>query len=176
MQPQVPKMYSLTSLQQDFPDELPSWDFSQDVLGGLEQFMDSASSLASSEVADAEMREAIAAAPAAAEPSTSQAAVGNLSKRASSSLLGGPETRKQKQNRHAQQRFRQRQKVQALPIYLRGVAPRTVAYRCMLVQSPAQSQMHLAICTHVECRVRVQLLRLKALLLELLLPSVVCVA
>lgn len=168
-------MYSLTSLQQDFPDELPSWDFSQDVLGGLEQFVDSASSLAGSEAADAEMREAIAAAPATAEPSTLQAAAGNLPKRASSSPLGGPDTRKQKQNRQAQQRFRQRQKVQVMPTYLRGVAPLTIAYPCRHVQSPAQSQMHLAICTHVECRMPVQLWRLKTLLLELLLSSVVCV-
>ena len=114
MQPQLPTTYSLTSLRHDFPDELPSWDFSQDVLGGLEQFMDSASSLAGSEAADAEMREAIAAAPAAVEPSTSQTATETLPRRASGSLLGGPDIRKQKQNRQAQQRFRQRQKVQLL--------------------------------------------------------------
>ena len=123
MQPQSPTTYSLTSLRHDFPGELPSWDFSQDVFGDLEQFMDSASSLAGSEAADAEMREAIAAAPAAAEPSTSQTAAGNLPRRVSGSLLGGPDIRKQKQNRQAQQRFRQRQKVQLLLAYPRRWGP-----------------------------------------------------
>ncbi|DBA95755.1 TPA: hypothetical protein ACH3X1_001309 [Trebouxia sp. C0004] len=57
--------YNLMSLQQDFPDELPSWDFAEDVLGGFDQFLDVSSFSQVDESISAVRREQ---SPAAAEP------------------------------------------------------------------------------------------------------------
>ena len=50
--------YSLETLQQNFPEDLPSWDFSADVLGQFDHFLDSTTSLE-----DTTPHESIAPAP-----------------------------------------------------------------------------------------------------------------
>ncbi len=104
--------YSLMSLQQDMPDELPSWDFAEDVLGGFDQFLDVSSFSHVDEGTSAVRRVQAAAEPAG--PSVSDADELELepahASRPSSSR-SDPDGKKQRQNRQAQQRFRQRQRV-----------------------------------------------------------------
>lgn len=104
--------YSLMSLQQDIPDELPSWDFAEDVLGGFDQFLDVSNFSQVDEGTFIVGREQAAAEPAG--PSVSDADELELepahASRPSSSR-NDPEGKKQRQNRQAQQRFRQRQRV-----------------------------------------------------------------
>ena len=111
MQPQSPTAYSLTSLQQDLPDEFFAWDFSRDVLGGLDQFVDPASSLESSETPETDAAEASQTAAEPAGPSSSDTAPPVTA--TSRPRSGSAGLRKQRQNRLAQQRYRQRQKVTA---------------------------------------------------------------
>ena len=100
--------YSLMSLQRDIPDELPSWDFAEDVLGGFDQFLDVSSFPQVNEDTSAVRREQAPAAAEPAGPSVSDA--DELASRPSSSR-SDPDGKKQRQNRQAQQRFRQRQRV-----------------------------------------------------------------
>jgi len=102
--------YSLMSLQQDIPDELPSWDFAEDVLGGFDQFLDVNSISQIDESISAVRREQAPAAAEPAGPSISDADEPAHASRPSSSR-SDPDGKKQRQNRQAQQRFRQRQRV-----------------------------------------------------------------
>lgn len=114
--------HSVMSWQQDLPDELPSWDFSEDVLGGFEHFLDTATlseaDLIPGEVAhqaaQAEEGSALPAGPSILQ--TEVADQGELedpdsATGPSSSRLSSLDTKKQRQNRQAQARFRQRQRV-----------------------------------------------------------------
>lgn len=110
--------YNLMALQEDLPDELPSWAFEEDVLGGFEDFMDVN--------LDPDTLEGLDVA-AATESSTENASAGQEVSRpaavhASQELsTGQPPTdpsstgamRRQQKNREAQQRFRERQRVGA---------------------------------------------------------------
>ena len=106
--------YSLMSLQQDDPDELPSWDFAADVLGDFDQFLDTYGDLPAydDDVATAP-GQAVATAEPAGPSSTQPDAEGPAPADRPSSYrdehTGGG--KKQMQNRRAQQRFRQKQRV-----------------------------------------------------------------
>lgn len=103
--------YSLMSLQQDIPDELPSWDFAEDVLGGFDQFLDVSSFSQVNEGTSAVRREQAPAAAEPAGPSVSDADELEPARASRPSSSRDPDGKKQRQNRQAQQRFRQRQRV-----------------------------------------------------------------
>ncbi|KAL0024105.1 hypothetical protein WJX79_007265 [Trebouxia sp. C0005] len=102
--------YSLMSLQQDIPDELPSWDFAEDVLGGFDQFLDVSSFSQVNEGTSAVRREQAPAAAEPAGPSVSDADELEPARASRPSSSRDPDGKKQRQNRQAQQRFRQRQR------------------------------------------------------------------
>ena len=139
--------YSLMSLQQDIPEEVPRWDYSEDVLGNFEHFADTATGAQAFEGP-----EAVTAAGLLAEepagPSNLQPDPGGPSARVAGQRSGAAETRKQAQNRQAQQRFRQRQRVRicaqglsGTDLLILGTCPgdRT----CALQSSSQLSQAHL---------------------------------
>ncbi|KAL0055425.1 hypothetical protein WJX82_000314 [Trebouxia sp. C0006] len=103
--------YSLMSLQQDIPDDLPSWEFAEDVLGGFDQFLDVSSFSQLDEGTSAVTREQ---APVAAEPAGPSVSDADELEPAQasrpSSSRSDPDGKKQRQNRQSQQRFRQRQR------------------------------------------------------------------
>ena len=101
--------YSLESLQQEFefPEEIPSWDFSTDVLGHFDQFLDS---IATSESTDNQERSPSAAASEPEGPSTDQLS-NRPARGSSSSRVRSARVRRKRQNQLAQQRYRGRQKV-----------------------------------------------------------------
>ena len=102
-------LFNLQYLQQGFPEELPHWDLCEDVLDGLDQFLESSEILLNA-------RDAAGADPEHAALNTCSESQGRAQepvKRAWTSQSGPARVRKQTQNRHAQQRFRQRQKVSA---------------------------------------------------------------
>ena len=111
--------YSLMSLQQDDPDELPSWDFAADVLGDFEQFLDTPADLTAYDdgVATAPGQAVATAEPAS--PSSTQldaegpapASVVPAARPPSSRDEHAGAGKKQLQNRRAQQRFRHKQRV-----------------------------------------------------------------
>ncbi len=125
--------YSLMSLQRDIPDELPSWDFAEDVLGGFDQFLDVSSFSQVDEGTSAVRREQ---APTAAEPVGPSVSDADELEPAHasrpSSSRSDPDGKKQRQNRQAQQRFRQRQRVRFgctfTPVSLRSML------QCALIQ------------------------------------------
>ena len=103
------------SLEQDTPGEVPTWDYSEDVLGNFEHFADTATGAqALGDPADASFASILAQEPAG--PSNLQPDPGDPSGsgRVPSQRGGSTENRKQAQNRQAQQRFRQRQRVSQL--------------------------------------------------------------
>ena len=111
-----PATYSLMALEQDLPDELPSWAFEEDVLGGFDYFMDVDAPHEAFLEAEASIAGEEASVTASAGASTSGHAP--LTKQPSAnrppSVPAGsnaPATRKQRQNREAQARFRERQRV-----------------------------------------------------------------
>ena len=127
--------YSLMSLQQDDPDELPSWDFAADVLGDFDQFLDTRADLPGYDdgVATAPGQAVATAEPAdpssteldaELDPTPAAAAAPVPADRPSSS--GPPVSRdeyavpdkKQLQNRRAQQRFRHKQRVSLCSCHL----------------------------------------------------------
>lgn len=111
--------YSLMALQQDLPDELPSWAFEEDVLGGFEDFMDITFDPNALEGLETEAADEVGTENAPAGPELSGAASRHVSQQELSA--GDPATnpsnlstgvmRKQQKNREAQQRFRMRQRV-----------------------------------------------------------------
>ena len=112
--------HSVMSWQQDLPDELPSWDFSEDVLGGFEHFLDTATlseaDLIPGEVAyqaaQAEEGSALPAGPSILQTEVAdQGEIEDPDSGPSSARLSSPDAKKQRQNRQAQARFRQRQRV-----------------------------------------------------------------
>ncbi len=128
--------YSLMSLQQDIPDELPSWDFAEDVLGGFDQFLDVSSFSQVDESTSAVRREQ---APAAAEPAGPSVSDADELEPAHasrpSSSRSDQDGKKQRQNRQAQQRFRQRQRVRFgctfTPVSLRSM----LLLQCAFIQT-----------------------------------------
>lgn len=110
-------MYSLMALQEDLPDELPSWAFEEDVLGGFEDFMDINFDPALQGLDVAAVTES-----STQNASASQEVSRSTAVHASQELSAGtPPTnpsstgamRRQQKNREAQQRFRERQRVRA---------------------------------------------------------------
>ena len=108
--------YSLMWLQQDDPDELPSWDFAADVLGDFEQFLDTpADPPAYDDDVATTPGQAVATAESAGPSSTQPDAEGSAPaptdrpSRYRDEHAGAG--KKQMQNRRAQQRFRQKQRV-----------------------------------------------------------------
>ncbi|DBA98702.1 TPA: hypothetical protein ACH3X1_014478 [Trebouxia sp. C0004] len=142
-----PATYSLMCLQDEFPaDEFPahefpaevsSWDFSTNVLGGLDLCMKSTPSFEASEeffeghfdafdVPDATPELTGPITPTAAQPVS----------RAKSAWSCSAELRKQKKNRQAQQRFRKRQWARAEALEAQVTA--TMAHLQRLQQSQQQ--------------------------------------
>ena len=128
--------YSLMTLEQDLPDQLPSWAFEDDVLGGFGDFTDinldsetfqEDKFEASDELATVHAPagpETSVSAPAHAhalemQPSTHEPSAGRPPTDPSKSISGA--MRKQRQNREAQQRFRERQRVSDFAIEVRGL-------------------------------------------------------
>ena len=122
--------YSLMSLQQDDPDELPSWDFAADVLGDFDQFLDIPADLPAydDDVTTAPGPAVATAEPAGPssteldaelDPTPAGAGAGAPAPADRPSSSGPPVSRdehagpgrKQLQNRRAQQRFRHKQRV-----------------------------------------------------------------
>ena len=110
--------YNVASLQGDWPDDIPAWDFAQECFGTLEEYMHIGSIqlpvAGSIDVAEAAgvarhtPEEGPSSSSPADNPSSSSPAEGNprLPR-----TLKSPGRRRQAQNRSAQQRLRQRQKV-----------------------------------------------------------------
>lgn len=140
--------YSLMSLQQDIPDELPSWDFAEDVLGGFDQFLDVSSFSQVDRSTSAVGREQ---APAAAEPAGPSVSDADELEPAHasrpSSSRGDQDGKKQRQNRQAQQRFRQRQKVRFgytfTPVTLRSMHVLQCALKCTYTDRASSTQIDL---------------------------------
>ena len=128
--------YSLMSLQQDIPDDLPSWEFAEDVLGGFDQFLDVSSFSQLDEGTSAVTREQ---APVAAEPAGPSVSDADELEPAHASRPSDSRSdqdgRKQRQNRQAQQRFRQRQRVRFgctfTPVSLRSM----LLLQCAFIQT-----------------------------------------
>ena len=112
-------LYSLMALQEDLPDELPSWAFEEDVLGGFEDFMDMSFDPDELNASNAEAADerAVGNAPAGPEASSSAAVHASQELSASRPPTDPSSTgvmRRQQKNREAQQRFRERQRVGAI--------------------------------------------------------------
>ena len=113
--------YSLMALQQDLPNDLPSWAFEVDVLGGFEDFMDITFDPNALEGLEAEAADEVATGNAPADPELSGAASRDVSHAQQELSAGDPAAnpssansgvlRKQQKNREAQHRFRMRQRV-----------------------------------------------------------------
>ena len=129
--------YSLMSLQQDIPDDLPSWEFAEDVLGGFDQFLDVSSFSQLDEGTSAVTREQ---APVAAEPAGPSVSDADELEPAQasrpSSSRSDPDGKKQRQNRQSQQRFRQRQRV-SFGCTFTPVSLRSCSCSCALQTVPA---------------------------------------
>ncbi len=100
------KSYNIASLQEDFPDKIPDWDFSED-MGALDQFMDDMPSFNFDNADETIPPGAADTTEYEQDHSTSSPTNEGPSRKRSRS----PDLRRQQQNKHAQQRMRQRQKV-----------------------------------------------------------------
>lgn len=108
--------YSLMDLEQDLPDELPSWAFEEDVLGGFDQFIDIHADPPAEGALDVAAEQTYALEGPSSPVRESRPAAEDVDPSSSRPPSGPsrsnvPVIRKQKQNREAQQRFRERQRV-----------------------------------------------------------------
>ena len=111
--------YRLMDLQEDLPDELPSWAFEEDVLGGFEDFLDINFKSDALHGLEAEAADEMAIENVSAGPEVSRSAAVHATQELSASRpLTDPSNtgvmRRQQKNREAQQRFRERQRVGAI--------------------------------------------------------------